>query len=260
MNEFIKKYWKTLVFFAIVGLVGGFFTGLYLLDGYSAEIVQEIIDDMNEAGLGDFPIDVVIGITTAIQSAFYGVLFGALGIFLGKKTGLWRDERSITKKPLICALIASVIGGLMLILPDMLYFGKHNQAIMDSYAVKPNVITILASVIYGGVIEEVMLRLFFMSLIAFILFKMLEKKNLQSKAWVLVVANIIAAILFAAGHLPATLLLLGNSPMLIFRCFLLNGAFGLLFGWLFRRFGLRYSMIAHGGCHIISKLIWILFI
>ena len=260
MNEFVKKYWKTLVFFAIVGLVGGFFTGLYLLDGYSAEIVQEIIDDMNEAGLGDFPIDVVIGITTAIQSAFYGVLLGALGIFLGKKTGLWRDERSITKKPLICALAISVVGGLMLILPDMLYFGKHNQAIMDSYAVKPSVITILASVIYGGVIEEVMLRLFFMSLIAFILFKVLEKKNLQSKAWVLVVANIIAAILFAAGHLPATLLLLGNSPMLIFRCFLLNGAFGLLFGWLFRRFGLRYSMIAHGGCHIISKLIWILFI
>ena len=120
MNEFIKKYWKTLVFFAIVGLVGGFFTGLYLLDGYSAEIVQEIIDDMNEAGLGDFPIDIVIGITTAIQSAFYGVLLGALGIFLGKKTGLWRDERSITKRPLICALAISVVGGLMLILPDML--------------------------------------------------------------------------------------------------------------------------------------------
>lgn len=260
MNEFVKKYWKTLVFFALAGLIGGFFTGLYLLNNYSEVIVQEIIDDMNEAGLGAFPVEILLGVTTAIQSAFYGLLLGAVGIFLGKKTGLWKDEVSITKKPLVCALAISVVGGLMLILPDMLYFGKHNQAIMESYAVKPNVITILASVIYGGVIEEVMLRLFFMSLIAFILFKIFKKRNLQSKTWVLVVANVIAAILFAVGHLPATILLLGSSSMLIFRCFLLNGAFGLLFGWLFRKYGLRYSMIAHGGCHIISKLIWILFI
>ena len=32
------------------------------------------------------------------------------------------------------------------------------------------------------------------------------------------------------------------------------------FGWLYRKYGLRYAMIAHGGCHILSKLIWILFI
>ena len=36
--------------------------------------------------------------------------------------------------------------------------------------------------------------------------------------------------------------------------------FGLAFGWLYRKFGLRYAMIAHGGCHVVSKLIWILFI
>ena len=69
-----------------------------------------------------------------------------------------------------------------------------------------------------------------------------------------------SALLFAAGHLPATLMMLGSSPMIIFRCFLLNGGFGLAFGWLYRKYGLRYSMIAHGGCHVVSKLIWILFV
>ena len=29
MKQFVKKYWKTLLFFAIAGLVGGFCTGLY---------------------------------------------------------------------------------------------------------------------------------------------------------------------------------------------------------------------------------------
>ena len=77
---------------------------------------------------------------------------------------------------------------------------------------------------------------------------------------VLITSNIIAALLFAAGHLPATATTLGLSPMIVFRCFLLNGGMGVMFGWLYRKYGLRYSMIAHGGCHIVSKLIWIIFI
>ena len=131
---------------------------------------------------------------------------------------------------------------------------------MDSYAAKPTAVYVLASVTYGAVIEEVMLRLFWMSLVAFILFKLFGREQERPATWMLVVSNVICALLFAAGHLPATFLLLGNSPLIIFRCFLLNGLFGLLFGWLYRKFGLRYAMLAHGGCHVISKLIWILFV
>ena len=54
--------------------------------------------------------------------------------------------------------------------------------------------------------------------------------------------------------------MIGLTPMIILRCFLLNGTLGLMFGWLYRKYGLRYAMIAHMGCHIISKMIWILFV
>ena len=40
----------------------------------------------------------------------------------------------------------------------------------------------------------------------------------------------------------------------------LNVSTTLLFGRLYRKHGLRYAMLAHGGCHIVSKLIWLLFI
>jgi hypothetical protein len=131
---------------------------------------------------------------------------------------------------------------------------------MDSYSVKPTITYLIASVLYGGVIEEVMLRLFWLSLVAFILWKLFDRKNESPSAWVFVSANIIAALLFAAGHLPATAAMMGLSPMIVFRCFLLNGGMGLMFGMLYRKYGLRYSMLAHGGCHIVSKLIWIMFI
>ena len=74
------------------------------------------------------------------------------------------------------------------------------------------------------------------------------------------VRPIIAALLFAAGHLPTTAVMMGLTPLIVFRCFLLNGVFGLAFGALYRKYGLRYAMIAHGGCHIVSKLIWILWL
>ena len=260
MKEFIKTYWKTLLFFAIIGLVGGFFVGLYALESYPADIQQQLIDEVEKAGISGIPVDILLGIVTAFQSLGYGVILGGIGIFLGKKIGLWKDEKTIKKQPLIAALIVAVVGGLLLILPDILWFGKKSQAIMDTYAAKPTIPYLLATVTYGAVIEEVMLRLFAMSLVAFILHKVFGKKEEKPSVILLAVSNIVAALLFAVGHLPTNIMLFGGSFLIIFRCLLLNGAFGLAFGWLYRKYGLRYAMIAHGCCHILSKLIWILFI
>ena len=252
MKVFIKKHWKTLLFFAVVGMIGGYFTGLYGLENYPAEMKQE----MYAQGL----TDTLLGLVTAVQSAGYGLFLGAAGIWLGKKVGLWKDERRITKKPLLAALVISVIGGMALILPDLLFFGKYEQALLDMYAAKPTIPYLLATVTYGAVIEEVMLRLFMMSLVAFVLQLLFERKRDSVSTAVLAAANVVSALLFAAGHLPANEMMFGLTPMIVIRCILLNGVFGLAFGWLYRKFGLRYAMIAHGGCHVVSKLIWILFI
>ena len=252
MKQFIKKYWKTLLFFAVAGLVGGFCTGLYMLDSYPPQMQQEALAQ----GL----TPTIMALVTAIQAAGYGIVLGIIGIWLGKKIGLWKDETHFEKKTLLITLAIAVIGGLALILPDLLFFGKYNEAIMNSYAAKPTVVYIVGAILYGGVIEEVMLRLFWMSVIAFILWKLFARKAEKPTLAILVASNIIAALLFAAGHLPANFMMFGNSPLILFRCSLLNGAFGLLFGYLYRKHGLRYSMLAHAGCHIVSKLIWILFI
>ena len=260
MKQFIKTYWKTLLFFAAVGLFGGFFTGIYLLGSYPADIKQQLIDELNAGGLGQISADILMGIVTAVQSVGYGVVLGAAGIWFGKKTGLWKDEKAIAKKPLAISIIVAVICGLAMILPDMLFFGNYSETVMSSYATKPTVAYILACVTYGAVIEEVMLRLFFMSLIAYIFHKLFGRKQDKPTTAILIVSNVVAAIVFAATHLPTTFMMLGNSPLIIARCFLLNGGIGMAFGWLYRKYGLRYSMIAHGGCHIVSKLIWVLFI
>ena len=260
MKQFIKAYSKTLLFFTIVGLIGGFFVGIYLLDSYPEEIQAQLIDEQNAAGLGDIPTDILLGIVSAIQSAAYGLILGAIGIVIAKKIGLWCDDRSITAKPLLLSILIALLCGVVMIYADVLFFGQHSEAIMNSYAVKPTIPYMIAAATYGAVIEEVMLRLFFMSLITLILHKISGGKNDTPSDKTLILANVASALLFAASHLPTTFILLGDSPLIIARCLLLNGGIGLMFGWLYRRYGIQYAMIAHAGLHIVSKVIWILFV
>lgn len=276
MKTFVK-YATILFMFTLVGLVGGFFLGLYQLENYPAEIQQQLTEQLHAIQLDGIdlhaiPTETLLGIITALQSAGYGLFLGGFGILISKRIGLWKGEKHIKAKPMALTILVAVFGGLVLILSDVLFFGKYAQAIMDTYAVKPTLSYLLASITYGAVIEEVMCRLFVMSLIALILHKLCNQKTRKPKNYrqrarkdtpttaILVAANVISALLFAVGHLPANDLLFGLTPMIIARCFLLNGGLGLLFGWLYRKYGIRYAMLAHGGCHVISKLVWVLFL
>lgn len=76
-----------------------------------------------------------------------------------------------------------------------------------------------------------------------------------------ITANVITALLFVVGHLPVTMTVFGElTPLILFRGFLLNGGFGFIFGVLYKKYGIQYAMLSHLGMHILSKLIWLIFI
>ena len=245
----IKNNLKFIIFLVIFGLVGGYFTALYTIDSLDQAVIDEAL-----AQIGS--IEALIAITT-VQSLIYAVILGLIGKIIAEKIGLWR-KISFESKPLIYTVVASLIGGMIFILLDVFAFGKLIPAVLDSYASKPTFSYIIASITYGGVVEEVMLRLFFMSLIALIISKLSKGKTVTDTH--IIIANVLSALLFAAGHIPATVQSIGISPIIILRCFLMNGGFGLIFGRMYRKYGIQYAMLTHAGVHIVSKLIWILFI
>ena len=249
MKAYIKNNFKYLLFLLFFGLVGGYFTARYSLEMVPQDAIDEAVAQVGS-------IEMVILITT-IQCLLYALGAGIVGKILAEKIGLWR-KTTFEAKPVYSTIIVSVLAGVGIILPDIFIFGRFSDAIKESYNAKPSADFIFASLTYGGVVEEILMRLFLMSLIAFILCKITHKAEPSETQ--LVVANVIVAILFAAGHLPATAISIGLSPMIIFRCFLLNGGAGLLFGRLYRKYGIHYAMLTHAGAHIVSKLIWILFI
>ena len=108
-----------------------------------------------------------------------------------------------------------------------------------------------------------MMRLFFMSLTAFILWKLFarskEKENIP--VWVFVVANIVSSLLFAAGHIPATIMTFGGmNALILIHCFLLNGVPGMFFGWLYQKLGLQYAIIAYALAHVITQFTFAYFL
>ena len=100
MRAFIRKHLKTLLFFAIIGAIGGYFTGLFVLDSYPAEIREQVLA---EAGSVE-----VLGAVTAAQSVGYGIVLGALGIFIAEKLGLWKNERKLTLRPILYTVAVAV--------------------------------------------------------------------------------------------------------------------------------------------------------
>ena len=252
MKNYIKENWKFLLLVLLGGLIGGYCIGLYSYDSLSEELLKQLQDQNVTKEM--------VTLSTMIQ---YGILFGvilaSIGILLSKKIKLWKEFK-INKKAIITTTIITIIGALILFPLDKLIFGSFNNWVLEQYTIKPTIYKILGGLLVGGIIEEVMMRLFFMSLIVFIISKIFYNNKKEIPTIVFIIANIIASLLFAAGHLPSTAAMTILTPVLIIRCFLLNGAIGLCFGYLYRKYGIGYAMISHCLCHLISDILMIIFI
>lgn len=236
--------------------IGGFFTGRYSYQLLSEELRKLVSEQMG--GIDTYAI------VSMVQSVMYAVVCAVLGSILAEKTGLLKPfsfQGSMLRKSVVITVACGVIFSL-----DYWVFGNLIPQVAEDYQSGITIRSVdnwIASVLYGGIVEELLIRFFLMSLLAWGIWKLFfgkyEKEEIPMQ--VFVIANIVSAIVFAAGHLPATLSSFGElSVLILIRCFLLNGLFGCAFGELYRRFGIQYAIVAHMGTHIVSKLIWLIFV
>ena len=256
MKKRINKYLPAIKFTASlipVSVVAGWFTGLYSIEYVTEEMLSE--------ALAVFGSESMLVLITMAQAVLYAVFCAFFGYILADKVNLIKPFK-IEKEALKKTLVYSVVFGIIFSM-DYWVFGYFDPMIkiIDEETVTLNMV--MAGIFYGGVVEELMMRLFFMSLIAVIVrklfFKSCDRENIPQKVYF--IANLIASIAFAAGHLPATIVYFGSlTPIVLLRCFLLNGGFGFLFGHIYQKYGIQYSMICHALMHVISKGIWFIFI
>jgi membrane protease YdiL (CAAX protease family) len=209
-------------------------------------------------------IHVPLPLLILAQSAQAGLLLTALsliGLRLGHRVGLgspWLRalvtgrllERFPWALSVACGLAAGLtMIGLSLLTDPYLPEPLHGSPPMAAGASALN--GFLAS-FYGGIGEELQLRLFLMTLIVWIMAKFAKSTPSDKTYWI---AITIAALLFGAGHLPAAAQLWPLTSMVIVRTVVLNAAGGVVFGWLYWRRGLEAAMLGHFSADLVLHVL-----
>jgi membrane protease YdiL (CAAX protease family) len=99
--------------------------------------------------------------------------------------------------------------------------------------------------LYGGLYEEILARLFLLTLVAWLANKALRKTNARLSPAAFWISNLVVAVLFGLGHLPSASLLMPITPLVVAAALSLNGIAAVMFGVLYRKRGLEAAMIAH---------------
>jgi membrane protease YdiL (CAAX protease family) len=204
---------------------------------------------------------VVFGLANAgIVLVIYGLL-GLFGYWLARKLGLpgiYREDGNWNRWFFIPMAIGLVCG-VVLVLGDSFFalvngFGRFPQLPFPA-----SFLTALSA----GIGEEIAFRGFVFGVWAFILNWLFRRFNGRTLA--LWIANIIAALAFAAGHLGFIFLMTGAStiselnPVLLAETFLLNGLIGLAAGERYMKDGLVAAAGVHFWTDVVFHVVWGLF-
>ena len=234
---------------------------------YALEIQSAAID-LTQLGL---PLSAIVAIQT-VQAAILFAIMIFLGLLLAGRAGLGtpildamtRGESVADRVRAILpiSIILGVVCTLLILGLEFFYFQPAMMDELGDTATALNLQTsqpaawkgLLAS-FYGGIAEEIQLRLFMMSLLAWLgkfISKTSDGKPTSAIFWI---ANVLAAILFGIGHLPAVSTMVPLTTLVIARTVVLNGLLGIVFGWLYWKRGLESAMVSHFSADIVLHVL-----
>jgi membrane protease YdiL (CAAX protease family) len=260
-----KPYnWRVLAILVVAILIG-----VILVTPYALSLQA---DTLKTAQL-PLPLAILLPIQWLQTTILYGVL-AAIGLFVAGRIGLGLPflESWLAGKPdwkrlrtyVLPAILAGALAGVAILLLDKFVFSLPLEAeikqlglnIPEAPSLTPPAWQGFLASFYGGITEEILLRLFVLSLLAWLGRFVSRTSEGRPGLGALWVANILAAFLFGLGHLPATVAAgLPLDALVITRAVVLNGLAGIVFGWFYWTFGLEAAMLSHFSADIVLHVI-----
>jgi membrane protease YdiL (CAAX protease family) len=208
---------------------------------------------LKEAPPPPFPLPLVF-VLGAVQNLLLLGLFVGAGLVLARRLDLgpkltrsWL-EGNVSLAQLWSVARIGVLAGLgvgAVLLPMLLLLAMRFPALPFVSAARISLWKRVLMCFYGGVYEEVLTRLFLLSLFAWLLNRGWRSHLPQLGAGVFWLANLAAAVLFGLGHLPGVSMVMPITPLVVTSAILLNGIAGATFGYLYWKRGLESAMFAH---------------
>lgn len=192
-----------------------------------------------------------IALISAVQNGVLSTGLAWVGIRAGRGLGLgaphlerWLSKEAEAKEEgvgwsgLVLSIALAAAVSLVVTVADLWFFLPRVTPIRDIPTAGP-LVGLLAS-FYGGIAEEVIVRLFAMTAMTWLLVKAGVRNGVSA-----VIAIVAAAAVFGLLHLPTAFQLFEPSALSVARVLFLNMALGIPFGWIYWRRGLEQAMLAH---------------
>ena len=211
------------------------------------------------------PIPAVFGLALLQNTVILGVIIG-VGLLLTAKLGLpgapliedWRSGKPIVDRlrALIPLSVMTGFGvGIAVLLILAVLLRKELPQLPPGKAALIPIWRRLLICFYGGLTEEILMRVFLFSLLAWLLNKLLRAGERPPKRNVIWAANILLAILFGLGHLASVVPFMPITLKIVLGALLLNGVASIAFTVLYLRRGLEAAMVAH---FVADFVIWVI--
>ena len=242
------------------------FIVLWLLSVLGAAAIIPYAFELNSEKISQasLPRPVLILLSILQTSVLMAVAAGA-GLWVAGRVGLGAPvlAAALAGEPawqllqpmLLPALLGGLAIGIALISLEIWVFRPRVPAALHGADRRIPLWKRLLACLYGGLNEEVLLRLFLMSLLAWLIGLVWQAPGGRPAVGAFWAANLLAALLFGLGHLPATAAITRLTPMVITRGLVLNGLAGVLFGFLYFEYGLEAAILAHFGLDIVIHVL-----
>lgn len=210
-----------------------------------------------ESGLGLTAVVLI----SLVKNALVVAAAVAIGLFVSRRVGLstplvdrlFGAEQPLPRFVALAMAVGGMVGVAILALDGLVFQSLVPAELSGSGAALSWSLVwrgALAS-LYGAITEEIFFRLFLLALVAWSLRALLTREAKSLSPGVFWTANLLTALAFAAGHLPATAVMVDLTAPVVARALILNGIAGLACGWLFWRRGLEAAMLAHFSVDIV---------
>lgn len=250
-----RVFWKTFFIFLLMGLFG-LLTSIPTIRPMLSQLSH--LPDMPDLSNNAFLL------LSFINPLILLILF----IFIGNRLAPQLELQSHIeqwirlKKPflhsikphIIPSIITGVLLGVIIFLLDFLFHPWLPQSLHFTKETR-SLLTTISGIFYGGIFEELLIRWGLMSLIIWLGWRFIQKRQGSPKHGMIWFSIILTSLFFAAGHLGSISILAPITSMILLRTFLLNGLVGIAFGWIFWKKGLEPAMIAHAFFHVGVSLI-----
>jgi membrane protease YdiL (CAAX protease family) len=198
------------------------------------------------------PLPVIALVNAGIAIVLYGGL-GFIGLTLARKNAfadIWQPEVTNSQR-FLAPGITGVGLGILLIVGDII-FSQFNG--IGRFQHPPFPSSIFAS-LSAGIGEELLFRLFFISLWFWLISLILRGKWQKGVFWII---TIISALVFALGHIPSIMIMYNYtslsqiSPVLWIEGILLNGIISVFAAFFMK----KYGFLAAAGVHFWTDIVW----